>query len=372
MCGRILQLTNAVSGGRDQPAFSIRNCGPDRNFTASVCLRCLFQGNAHVTAKRISDAVFRFRMHGNSLFRPFLPESGSVPRRHRADPAFPIQTDGVCVWRRMGTGCIHAAMSDTESDSQRVAKVMARAGVESRRGAERMIVEGRVAVNGQLISSPAFNVSDKDQISVDGRPIPRREPPRLWRHHKPAGLITSVSDEKGRSTVFDRLPPDMPRVMPVGRLDLTSEGLLLLTNDGGLKRWLEHPSTGWLRKYRVRAFGEPDDNRLAELKSGTAADGRRFGPIDVEIDSRRGANTWFTVKLRQGRNREIRRAMESVGLTVNRLIRISFGPFRLGELRPGEVQEVRRRVLRDQIGAFSQIEDGRKPDIRKKQRRKVR
>ena len=271
----------------------------------------------------------------------------------------------------MGAGCIHGAMSDSESNSQRVAKVMARAGVESRRGAERMIVEGRVAVNGQVISSPAFNVSDRDRISVDGRPIPRREPPRLWRHHKPVGLVTSARDEKGRSTVFDRLPPHMPRVMPVGRLDLNSEGLLLLTNDGGLKRWLEHPSTGWMRKYRVRAFGEPDETRLKGLSSGMTVDGVRFGPIDVEIDSRKGGNSWLTVGLRQGRNREIRRALDSVGLKVNRLIRISFGPFRLGDLQPGEVQEVRRRVLRDQIGAFNRLEGVPESETRKKQRQKV-
>ncbi len=262
-------------------------------------------------------------------------------------------------------------MSETEHTGQRVAKVLARAGVESRRGAERMIVEGRVAVNGQVIGSPALNVTDNDAIYVDGRPIPRSEPSRLWRHHKPVGLITSARDEKGRITVFDRLPPDMPKVMPVGRLDLNSEGLLLLTNDGGLKRWLEHPAAGWLRKYRVRAFGAPDEKLLAELRSGTVVDGMRFGPIDVEVDSRKGANTWFTVGLRQGRNREIRRAMESVGLKVNRLIRISFGPFRLGDLKPGEVQEVRRRVLRDQIGAFGRLEGGRKPEFRKRHRRKV-
>ena len=262
-------------------------------------------------------------------------------------------------------------MSETKNTGQRVAKVLARAGVESRRGAERMIVEGRVAVNGQVIKSPALNVFDNDAVCVDGRPIPGREPTRLWRHHKPAGLITSARDEKGRITVFDRLPPDMPKAMPVGRLDLNSEGLLLLTNDGGLKRWLEHPATGWMRKYRVRAFGVPDEKRLAELKSGTTVGGMRFGPIDVEIDSRNGANTWFTVGLRQGRNREIRRAMESVGLKVNRLIRISFGPFRLGELKPGEVQEIRRRVLRDQIGAFGRIEDGQQPEFRKGRGRKA-
>lgn len=235
-------------------------------------------------------------------------------------------------------------------EGERIAKVLSRAGVASRREAERMIELGQVAVNGKVIDSPALNVTARDRITVDGKPLAQPEPARLWLYYKPEGLVTSASDEKGRATVFDMLPEDMPRVMSVGRLDLNSEGLLLLTNDGELKRRLELPSTGWLRKYRVRVNGNPTDPDLEPLRKGITIDGEKFQPMQVVLDRIQGANAWLTVGLREGKNREIRRAMTEIGLTVNRLIRISYGPFRLNELQPGEVEEVRPRVLRDQLG----------------------
>ncbi len=232
----------------------------------------------------------------------------------------------------------------------RIAKVLARAGVASRREAERMIEAGRVSVNGTKIDSPALNVTDTDQIVVDGKQISEPEPPRMWLYHKPTGLVTTNRDEKGRDTIFDALPEDMPRVMSVGRLDINSEGLLLLTNDGSIKRKLELPSTGWLRRYRVRVNGRPTDDTLAPLRKGITVEGMRFQGMDVAIDRQQGANAWLTVGLREGKNREIRRAMEAIGLNVNRLIRISYGPFQLGELKSGAVEELRRKVVRDQLG----------------------
>ncbi|WP_375175634.1 pseudouridine synthase [Pseudooceanicola sp.] len=238
----------------------------------------------------------------------------------------------------------------------RIAKVLARAGVASRRDAEKMIVAGRVSVNGTVIESPALNVTARDRVEVDGRPLDAPEPARLWLYHKPTGLVTTAKDEQGRPTIFDDLPEDMPRVMSVGRLDLNSEGLLLLTNDGGLKRRLELPSTGWLRRYRVRVKGNPTDATLEPLREGIVLNKEEFQPMQVVLDRQQGANAWLTVGIREGKNREIRRAMESIGLSVNRLIRISYGPFQLGPLPVGEVEEVRRRVLRDQLGL--EAEDG--------------
>lgn len=240
------------------------------------------------------------------------------------------------------------AASTPEGD--RIAKVLSRAGVASRREAERMIAAGEVAVNGKVIDSPALNVGPKDRITVNGKPLAPPEPARLWLYYKPEGLVTSASDEKGRETVFDHLPEGMPRVMSVGRLDLNSEGLLLLTNDGELKRRLELPSTGWLRKYRVRVKGNPTDPDLEPLRAGITVEGEAFQPMQVVLDRHQGANAWLTVGLREGKNREIRRAMAAIGLTVNRLIRVSYGPFRLNEMQPGDVEEVRPRVLRDQLG----------------------
>lgn len=236
------------------------------------------------------------------------------------------------------------------AEGERIAKVLSRAGVASRREAERMIELGEVSVNGKVITSPALNVTAADRITVRGEPVGAPEPPRLWLYYKPEGLVTSASDEKGRDTVFDHLPDDMPRVMPVGRLDLNSEGLLLLTNDGELKRRLELPSTGWLRKYRVRVKGNPTEPEIEPLRKGITIDGERFQPMEVKIDRHQGANAWLTIGIREGKNREIRRAMDHIGLTVNRLIRTSYGPFRLNELKPGEVEELRPKVLREQLG----------------------
>lgn len=241
-------------------------------------------------------------------------------------------------------------------EGDRIAKVLARAGVASRREAERMIDAGRVSVNGKVITSPALNVTDKDRIIVDGKQLAEPEPARLWLYHKPTGLVTTAKDEKGRETVFDALPEDMPRVMSVGRLDLNSEGLLLLTNDGEIKRKLELPSTGWVRKYRVRVKGTPTDDMIAPVRKGITLEGDRFQPMTVSIDRQQGSNAWLTVSLREGKNREIRRAMEAVGLSVNRLLRVSYGPFQLGTLKAGEVEEVRRRVMRDQLGLDSEAD----------------
>jgi 23S rRNA pseudouridine2605 synthase len=243
--------------------------------------------------------------------------------------------------------------TDTPNDApsgDRIAKVLSRAGVASRREAERMIEAGRVSVNGKVITSPALNVTDNDRIVVDGKQVGEPDPPRLWLYHKPAGLVTTERDEKDRETVFDSLPEGMPRVMSVGRLDLNSEGLLLLTNDGEIKRKLELPSTGWLRRYRVRINGAVSEDKLDILRKGIEVEGIKYQPMTVTFDRQQGANAWLTVSLREGKNREIRRAMQAIGVTVNRLIRVSYGPFQLGELKAGAVEELRPRVVRDQLG----------------------
>ncbi len=245
--------------------------------------------------------------------------------------------------------------------ADRIAKVMARAGVASRREAERMIVEGRVTVNGQKIASPALDVTPADKIRVDGKPLEEPQETRVWLYYKPLGLVTTESDEKGRQTVFDALPRDLPRVMTVGRLDLNSEGLLLLTNDGELKRRLELPATGWLRRYRVRVNGTPNDLTFAPLRRGVTIEGEEFAPMEINLDSQQGANAWLTIGIREGRNREIRRAMAHVGLIVNRLIRIGYGPFKLTGLEENEVREVKRKVLRDQLGGLLTGEAEEKP-----------
>jgi len=233
---------------------------------------------------------------------------------------------------------------------QRIAKVIARAGICSRRDAEAWIAAGRVSVNGEVLTSPAFNVSDADDVRVDGKRLGAAERTRLFLFHKPRGLVTTARDPEGRPTVFDALPPGLPRLVAVGRLDVNTEGLLLLTNDGGLARVLELPSTGWLRRYRVRAHGSVDRAALERLSEGIQIDGVDYRGIEAALDREQGANVWITMGLREGKNREIKKVLEHLGLQVNRLIRVSFGPFELGDLAEGEAAEVRSRVLRDQLG----------------------
>ena len=244
---------------------------------------------------------------------------------------------------------IQANNTDAREGS-RIAKVMARAGLCSRRDAEQWIAEGRVSVNGEVLTSPAFNVSEADDVRVDGEPLRAAERTRLFLFHKSRGLVTTAKDPEGRATIFDALPEDLPRVVAVGRLDINTEGLLLLTNDGGLSRVLELPSTGWLRRYRVRAHGEVTQEQLDSLREGITIEGINYLGIEAKFERQQGSNVWITMGLREGKNREIKRVLEHMGLSVNRLIRVSFGPFELADLPEGELFEVRTRVLRDQLG----------------------
>lgn len=234
--------------------------------------------------------------------------------------------------------------------SERIAKFIARSGVCSRREAEELIKQQRVSVNGVVIETPAFNVEGNEKIKIDGEKLPETEKTRVWIYHKPSGLVTSHKDEKGRQTVFDNLPEGMPRVISVGRLDLNSEGLLILTNSGELSRKLELPSNGWSRRYKVKVHGKVDKAKLAELEKGCEIDGVVYGAIKVVVDSEQGTNAWLSVTLQEGKNREIRKVMKSLGLEVARLIRVSYGPFQLGSLKKGEVREVPQKVLKEQLG----------------------
>ncbi|MCP4933088.1 MAG: rRNA pseudouridine synthase [bacterium] len=248
----------------------------------------------------------------------------------------------------------------------RIARMIARAGVCSRRDAERLIEAGSVMVNGKLLKSPAFNVSASDIVLVNGKLLPVSEPVRLWRYHKPRGRVTSHKDPQGRPTVFDALPDHLPRVISVGRLDYNTEGLMLLTTDGGLARHLELPATGWRRRYKVRAFGRISQAQLDGLKNGLTIDGVRYGEISAQLE-RDGNNPWINMSISEGKNREIRRILEHLGMKVSRLIRLSYGPFQLSELKTGSVEEVKRRVLAEQLGKelTDQFELGPKPQVRR-------
>jgi 23S rRNA pseudouridine2605 synthase len=236
-------------------------------------------------------------------------------------------------------------------EGNRIAKVLARAGLCSRRQAEEWIAAGRIAVNGGTISSPAVNVTERDRITVDGKPLPRRERTRLFLYHKPVGLVSTNADPQGRPTVFDALPKNLPRLMSVGRLDIGTEGLLLLTNDGGLARVLELPDTGWVRRYRVRAHGRVSQGDLDRLRDGITLDGVHYGPIEAALEREQGTNVWLSFAIREGKNREVRNVLAHLGLQVNRLIRIAFGPFGLGALAEGAIEEVATGNLRERLGA---------------------
>ncbi|TGD95267.1 pseudouridine synthase [Methylobacterium nonmethylotrophicum] len=270
-------------------------------------------------------------------------ETGAPQRRRGRDEASAGSPEGQASTKR-------AATKAAEPEPERIAKAIARAGVASRRDAEAMILEGRVTLNGARLDSPAVNVTPSDRITIDGEPLPTRERTRLWLFHKPRGVVTTARDPEGRQTVFDVLPEDLPRVVAVGRLDINTEGLLLLTNDGGLAKVIAHPETGWLRRYRVRAYGEIDQAQLDALRKGVTIDGMEYGPVEATIDRAQGDNVWLTLGLREGKNREVKRILEHLGLSVNRLIRLSFGPFQLGDLEVGLVEEIRTRVLKDQLG----------------------
>ena len=247
-------------------------------------------------------------------------------------------------------------MSDEQAEPrtgerpERIAKLLARAGQCSRRDAERWIAAGRVSVDGRQLTTPATTVTAANDVRVDGKPLPVPGRPRLWRYHKPAGLVTSHREERGRPTVFNALPKDLPRLISIGRLDLNSEGLLLLTNDGALARRLELPSTGWVRRYKVRVHGEVEPEEFTALENGVTIDRVSYGPIRVSLERRQGSNAWIAMALREGKNREVRRVLEHLGLQVTRLIRLSYGPFQLGNLARGAVAEVPHKVLREQLG----------------------
>jgi 23S rRNA pseudouridine2605 synthase len=244
---------------------------------------------------------------------------------------------------------MNASPPPSQSEGERIAKFLARAGLCSRRDAERLIAEGRVAVNNKTLDTPAIKVSASDTISVDGRIIAGAEPTRLWRYHKPAGLVTTHKDPAGRATVFEHLPRGLPRVISVGRLDLNSEGLLLLTNDGALARRLELPSSGLIRRYRARAYGRVTQTELDALKDGLTVEGMHYGPIEATLERGQGANAWIAIAIAEGKNREVRRVLEALGLKVNRLIRVAYGPFQLGTLEPSAVEEVPRKMLKQAL-----------------------
>lgn len=305
------------------------------------------------------DRPVRSRSEGGD--KPFRPrrDEGDKPFRGREDRPRRFERSGEDRPRRPREER-PAAQADVvqEPSEERIAKVIARAGVASRRDVEAMIAEGRITLNGKVLESPAINVTPSDTITVDGEPLPTKERTRLWLYHKPRGLVTTARDPEGRPTVFENLPEDLPRVVAVGRLDINTEGLLLLTNDGGLARVIAHPDTGWLRRYKVRAHGDITQADLDTLRNGISIDGIDYGPVEARMDRVQGDNVWITMGLREGKNREIKRILEHLGMQVNRLIRMSFGPFQLGDLEQGLVEEVKTKVLRDQLGDALAAEAG--------------
>jgi 23S rRNA pseudouridine2605 synthase len=270
----------------------------------------------------------------------------STNRQDGEPPALPAMPDLDLIKQAEQAG----PTNGEKSSAERIAKRLARAGLCSRRDAERWIAQGRVSVDGAVLTGPAITVTADQDIRVDGKPIPQPERARLWRFHKSAGLITTHRDERARPTVFAALPKDLPRLVSVGRLDFNSEGLLLLTNDGALARRLELPATGWVRRYKVRVHGAVDPARLAALANGITIDGMAYGPIRAELERVQGSNAWLAMALSEGKNREVRRVLEYLGLPVTRLIRLSYGPFQLGNLPRGAVAEVPRKALAEQLG----------------------
>ena len=323
MGGRIVVANRAVTRARYHLASGwIDNDRADRSLATRRCRLRLIKGNAH---------------------------GGLIMSVHKYDPK--------------GSGA-------PGQDGERVAKALARAGVASRREVERLIEAGKVALNGKVLTTPAVKVMPGDILTVDGAVVADTEPTRLFRYHKPVGLMTTHNDPKGRPTVFTALPPGLPRLISIGRLDINSEGLLLLTNDGGLARALELPSTGLVRRYRARARGRIDQAGLDKLKDGITVEGVRYGGIEAHLDKAKedqtGANLWITVALTEGKNREVRRVLEAVGLKVNRLIRVAYGPFALGTLGIGQIEEVGPRVIREQMGEHivpQNLPKGEKPQF---------
>lgn len=325
-------------------------------------------GEAHKwPAKSGSPKSKGAKVHAEKVHDGRKAKSGAVPRGPRPprpDQRGPRVAVGAATRAAPRTDARGNAEASSPSEPMRIARAMARAGLCSRREAERWIEDGRVSVNGKRLTTPACEVGPGDKILVDGKPLPAAEPPRMWRYHKPKGRVTTHSDPEGRPTVFDNLPDTLPRVISVGRLDFNTEGLLLLTNDGALARYLELPATGWLRRYRVRAHGRVTQADLDKLKDGIAIEGVRYGPVEATLDSLQGGNIWITMALREGKNREVRRILEHLGLQVNRLIRISYGPFQLLDLKPGEAEPIKRRVLADQLGTTVAAELGLdRPDL---------